>query len=218
MNLTWLVYLSAGVLASIGAGLLAWQKHRWASWKNNRFRQSIYIEDWKKHPPIVWFLGIAEQRRKEKVDLELYEGISFLRNAVTIGKGAAISGDMLIEKLAEHGGLLSPVYAKMLRLLRQNQKEDAIVSFSDTARTELSKDFARLLLQWDELDPRELTETLVSHQRNIQEARITLQKRRDEWISDLIYLPVVVNVMLVFLNFIYVAYFLDQKQMLTMLM
>lgn len=218
MNLTWMVYLLAGVLASIGTGLLVYQKRRWSSWKNSRFRQSTYIEDWGKYPPIVWLTRMTEQRKKEKVDLELYEGISFLRNVVTIGKGAAISGDTLIAKLAEHGGLLSPAYAKMLRLLRQNQKEDAIVSFSNTAKTELSKDFARLLLQWDELDPKELTETLISHQKNIQEARITVQKRRDEWISDLIYLPVVVNVMLVFLNFIYVAYFLDQRQMLTMLM
>jgi hypothetical protein len=102
--------------------------------------------------------------------------------------------------------------------LRKNQKEDAIQSFIETVGSEFSKDFARLLTQWDEIDPRELTETLLSHQKNIREVRLTVQKRRDEMISDLIYLPVVVNVMLVFLNFIYVAYFLEQKQMLTMLM
>jgi hypothetical protein len=33
-------------------------------------------------------------------------------------------------------------------------------------------------------------------------------------ISDLIYLPVVVNKLVIFINFIYVAYFIDQKEML----
>jgi uncharacterized protein YneF (UPF0154 family) len=47
---------------------------------------------------------------------------------------------------------------------------------------------------------------------------MTVQKRRDETVSDLIYLPVVINVMLVFINFIYVGYFIDQKEMLTILL
>jgi hypothetical protein len=52
----------------------------------------------------------------------------------------------------------------------------------------------------------------------MNEVSLTLRKKRDETISDLIYLPVVVNLMIVFINFIYVAYFLDQKEMLTLLL
>jgi len=88
--------------------------------------------------------------------------------------------------------------------------------FSAKVGTPISGDFARLLVQWDDIDPRELLETLLSHQKNIKEVRITTQKRRDEMISDLIYLPAVLNVMLIFINFIYVAYFIDQRDLLTM--
>ena len=73
-------------------------------------------------------------------------------------------------------------------------------------------------VQWDEIDPKQVLETLQSHQKSIREARLTIQKRRDETVSDLIYLPVVVNIMLIFINFIYIGYFIDQREMLTVLL
>jgi hypothetical protein len=106
----------------------------------------------------------------------------------------------------------------MLRLLRLNKKTDAISYFAEAVNTNAAKEYGRLLIQWDEIDPRELMETLISHQKNMNEVSLTLRKKRDETISDLIYLPVVVNLMIVFINFIYVAYFLDQKEMLTLLL
>lgn len=169
--------------------------------------------------PIISLISISMNKsKKQKMDMEIYEAISFLRNITAIGKGNSASADTIIEQLAQHRGLLSPVYNKMLRYLRQNQKEAAIQYFSDAVGTEISKDFARLLIQWDEIDPGQLMETLLSHQKNIKEVRITIQKRRDEIVSDIIYLPVVTNVMLVFINFIYVGYFIDQKEMLTVLL
>ena len=51
----------------------------------------------------------------------------------------------------------------------------------------------------------------------MREDRLTKQKRRDEMVSDLVYFPVVVNAMAVLMNFIYVAYFLQQKEALNVL-
>jgi hypothetical protein len=159
-----------------------------------------------------------KKRRKERMDREIQEGISFLRNAIAIGRGKVAGSDPMIEELCGHRGLLSPIYGQMLRLLRHNKKTDAISYFSEAVNTDAAKEYGRLLIQWDEIDPRELMETLISHQKNMNEVSLTLRKKRDETISDLIYLPVVVNLMVVFINFIYVAYFLDQKQMLTLLL
>jgi hypothetical protein len=158
------------------------------------------------------------KRRKERMDREIQEGISFLRNAIAIGRGKVAGSDPMIEELCGHRGLLSPIYGQMLRLLRLNKKTDAISYFAEAVNTNAAKEYGRLLIQWDEIDPRELMETLISHQKNMNEVSLTLRKKRDETISDLIYLPVVVNLMIVFINFIYVAYFLDQKEMLTLLL
>ena len=176
--------------------------------------------------PRRWVMGhvttsvkeYKNKRRRELLDREITDGISFLRNAIAIGRGKVAGTDAMIEELCEHRGLLSPIYGQMLRLLRQNKKTEAISYFAEAVRTDSAKEFGRLLIQWDEIDPVELMETLLSQQKSMKEVNMTLRKRRDETISDLIYLPVVINLMVVFINFIYVAYFLDQKEMLTLLM
>lgn len=158
--------------------------------------------------------GILEKGRREKMNMEIYEAISFLRNITILGRGSACSSDTMLELLVERKGILAPIYGRMLQMLRQNQPGEAVVYFSEKVNTDIGKDFARLIVQWDAVDPRHLMETLLSHQKNIREVRMTALKRRDEVISDLIYLPVVVNIMLIFINFIYVGYYVDQRELL----
>jgi len=161
-----------------------------------------------------WF----RRRRAEKVDEEIYESISFLRNITALGKGRKVGADFIIEQLSLRNGVLQPVYVRMLGFLRLGNKEEAIEFFANEAPTAIGKEFGGLLLQWDDMDPIELTEILISHQKNIKEVKMTIRKKRDEMISDLIYAPVVVNVFLVFINFIYVAYFMEQHELLRTLL
>ena len=155
--------------------------------------------------------------REKKMDREIFESITFLRNLASIEKGRSSSTDYIIEKLSEHNGLLQPIFIRMLNLLRVNQpKEAAAAFFSQKVGTPAARDFAGLLIQWDRLEPGELLETLLSYEKSMKAVRLTDQKRRDEIVSDLIYFPVVVNILAIFINFIYVAYFIDQKEMLRM--
>lgn len=218
MNLSIMVYFAVTVAAGTGIALARKEYYNQQLWKAKRWRTQLKRFTLREYPPIYWILATLDKHKMEKMDMEIYEAISYLRNITAIGSGGFVSADAIIEQLAEHRGFLSPIYVRMLRLLRQNQKEKAIEYFSEAVGTEISKDFVRLLIQWDEINPKELMETLLSHQKNIKEVRLTIQKRRDETISDLIYLPVVINVMLLFINFIYVGYFIDQKEMLTMLL
>ena len=152
------------------------------------------------------------------MDREIFESITFLRNLAAIERGKNSSADSVIEKLSENNGLLQPVFLKMLNLLRVNQLKEAAALFSKMVGTAASKDFANLLVQWDRMEPSELSETLLSYEKNMRAVRLTEQKKRDEIVSDLIYFPAVVNIIFIFINFIYVAYFIDQKDMLQMLM
>lgn len=161
-------------------------------------------------------IALIKKNKAQKMDREIFEGITFLRNLAAISKGADTSTDYIIQKLAEHTGILQPIYLNMLSQLRMNKKREAILSFYQEVGTPISKDFARLLIQWDEISPSELSETLLSYEKSIKEIRITSQKRRDEIVSELIYFPVVLNVLIIFINFIYVAYFIQQKELLQM--
>ena len=156
--------------------------------------------------------------REKKMDREIFESITFLRNLASIEKGRSSSTDYIIEQLSEYNGLLQPIFIKMLNLLRVNKPKEAASLFAQKVGTQAARDFAGLLIQWDRLEPGELLETLLSYETSMKAVRLTNQKRRDEVVSDLIYFPVVVNILVIFINFIYVAYFLDQKEMLQMFM
>jgi len=157
------------------------------------------------------------KRRGERIDKEIYESISFLRNIIALGNGRRVGSDYIIEQLSHKEGILQPVYIRMLRFLRVGKLEEAVKSFSGEAFTPIALDFGDLLLKWDALDPLELTEILISHQKNIKEVKSTVQRKQDEIISECIYFPVVLNVFVIFINFIMVAYFMEQQLMFNLL-
>ena len=67
------------------------------------------------------------------------------------------------------------------------------------------------------MPPGDLLNTVEVYRSALREDRLTRQKRRDEMVSDLVYFPVVVNAMAVLMNFIYVAYFIQQRDALNVL-
>ena len=170
-----------------------------------RYSKKLRLREWLK------------KQREEKIDKELYESISLLRNIITLGNGRAAGSDYIVELLSHREGILQPVYVRMLRFLRIGKLEDAVKAFSDEAVTPVGGEFGNLLLKWDSLDPIELTEILISYQKSIKEAKRTSQRKQDEIVSEVIYLPVVLNILIIFINFIVVGYFMEQKYMLSMM-
>ena len=161
---------------------------------------------------------ILKNLREQSMDKEIIEAIAFLRNLATLDRGKTSSSDYIIERLSEQNGILQPIYVKMLSLLRINQPDEAAEYFAQKVGTTAGRDFAGLLIQWDRLDPSALLETLLSYEKSIKAVRVTYQKKRDEMVSELVYFPVVVHILVIFVNFIYVAYFIDQKELLQMFM
>jgi hypothetical protein len=159
--------------------------------------------------------SLQELMQKDRKDREIYEAISFLRNVTAVGMSGSMSADLALQRLSENKGVLQPVYAKTLGLLRMNKREEAAKRFGEAVGNGLGLDFIRVVLQWDDIDPRELTASLISYQKSLKEMRVTARKKRDELLSDLIYIPVIVNILLIFLNFIFVAYFAEQRDMLS---
>jgi len=158
-----------------------------------------------------------KKRKEEKIDKEIYESISFLRNLIALGGGRRVGADYITELLSHREGVLQSVYIRMLRFLRLGKLEEAVKAFSEEAATPIGAEFGGLILKWDTLDPIELTEILISYQKNIKEVRSTAQRKQDEMISEFIYFPVVLNIFIIFINFIVVGYFMEQKHMFNML-
>lgn len=209
-NIAILVYIIDFFLLASGIRLLLQNKGRFRYYAN-KDKALNYIDSLKK---FMEGTDLKKASRTRKVEKEIYEAISFLRNILTLNAGKEVRGDVLMEKLAARKGVLQPVYGKMLGLTRLNRASEAVLAFNDSACPTSGKELASLLIKWDEMNPDELGEILISIQRAARERRTTEQKKRDELISDLVYLPVVLNVLVIFINFLYVSFFLDQQEML----
>ena len=114
-------------------------------------------------------------------------------------------------------GLLKETYLKMLSLLRTGHEKEAEKAMREAVDTEAGREFASLLGTWEYLKPEQLSKSIESYRSSIREACITRQKKKDALISDFIYFPATANVFLVFMNFIYISYFMEQKEMFQMI-
>jgi hypothetical protein len=162
-------------------------------------------------------ISFLSKRYSDRKDTEIYQSIALLRNMIKANKFSKLSSDYMIEQIAIYSDLLRNTYFKVLNMLRLNRRQEAIQLFYSEVGTKVSLDFGRLIIEIENMENRELDEILISLQKNIREERITKLKKNDEMISDLLYLPVVINVLLIFINFLYVSYFINQKNVFSML-
>lgn len=161
-------------------------------------------------------IKLLKLAKQDKVDRAIYEDLSYLHNLIVAHKGM-ISSDAVISSLAERDGILKKTYINMLSLMRTGRVREAEEYMKNETNTEIGNEFAALLTAWEHIPPQQLKEVIVSHRISIKETCITRQKKREEMISDFIYFPATMNVFLIFINFIYISYFMQQKGLFEML-
>lgn len=152
--------------------------------------------------PFFYFNRIFCQHEKRKADSELLEIIGFLKNLVMLQSRNSVGAEYIIAELASVAEFTKPAFHVMLNKLRLNKKAEAYEAFSSAIDTDLGRDLAHLLIELDELKPRDLQEVLLMQQRQAQSIKSTRIRRSDETISVLVYLPVVAAIMVIFLDFI----------------
>ncbi len=154
-------------------------------------------------------------RRKDRLMLELSESLAYIRNIAVLGQAGQISAELLLSELSDFAKLLGPVFSDMAVSLRQGDKNRASEALYSVLGESSARDIGSFLASWEDIPPAELIQSIDLYRSGLTEARLTKQRRRDEVISDLVYFPVVLNCMVVLLNFLYVAYFLQQKELLS---
>jgi hypothetical protein len=162
----------------------------------------------------AWIEGaLPRSRRDERANREIFEAICTARNTIAASGGAHVTADVLFEQFARSGGELAPAFGRALALLRVNRKDEMARRFAEEVNTPAAADFIRIIARWDDVSPEKLSSTLFSYQSAIKEARTTALKRRNEIYSDLIYFPAVLNVLTVLMNFIFVSYYIEQRDL-----
>jgi len=161
--------------------------------------------------------SILKKRKKELMDRSIFDAISYIRNLIATQKGGRISADVLLEQLSQTDSIIAPNFKRALTRLRMGKKEEMAEAFADEIGTDVARDLIRIILRWDQVEPAKLASTLHSYQCAIKESRTTRIKRTNETFSDLLYLPVILNVLLVLVNFLFVGYFIEQRELIKQL-
>lgn len=163
--------------------------------------------------PFGFIKGVIVKSDKEKKDTELFGCLSLLKNMI-VQKDDQISADFIIENLAQSMSITKPAFLQMLARFRMNKVKEAEEAFYAEIGTDLSKEIASLLMQMDQLDPAEFEEIVISKQAFVREYKKTRESRKAEAISDLIYIPIVVDAIIVLMNFLIIAYFIPQQDLI----
>ena len=171
----------------------------------------------RKSAPYKKLKQFALSRKREAMQRDLAESLSYIKNLVVIGRGENMSAQLLLEELSELSKDLGPVFLSMARCVQLFDKQTAAQQLYHALPFSYAKDIGEFLAGWEDVPPADLLNTVEVYRSALREDRLTKQKRRDEMISDLVYFPVVVNAMAVLMNFIYVAYFLQQREALSVL-
>jgi len=156
---------------------------------------------------------VVSARQKEKMQKELMQSLSYIRNNVILGRGNNLSSEILMEELAANTDALKPAFQDMEHYLHVYDTDKAEKVLYEYLNTGISKDIGRFLAQWESIPASELLKTIEIYMDSLREEFIEQKRRKDEIISDIVYFPVVLNAMLVLLDFVYVAFFIEQQKL-----
>ena len=202
-------------LCSFWAGVfLINNKESWDLKKRSQFYLGKISASAKTSAPYIAWKKILAARKKEKLLAELVQSLAYIKNITILGRGRTVSAVLLLEELSEMFPLLSDVYLEMARALSLNERQKAEEALFIETDLEFARDVGSFLASWEDIPPDELLGSIETYMQALRDERATRIKKRDELISDLIYFPVVINCMAVLLNFVYVAYFVEQKEAL----
>ena len=170
----------------------------------------------KKAAPVAVLYGFRASHNKNRLKDELLDALSYVKNIAILGRAESISAGMLFEELADVSDLLSPVFLEMARCSAFNDRDGAAEALHKVIYENYASEIGIFFAGWEDVPPETLVQSIDVFRSALAEERYTRLRKRDEAISDLIYFPVVLNCAAVLLNFLYVAYFLEQKELLSL--
>ncbi len=157
--------------------------------------------------PFGLILNLIQKDEILTKEEELYSSMSLLQNLITQHEHRPVGALYLIEFLKRDSTLTKLAYNRMIAKLQMNDRQGAIDAFSDTVGSPNAREFAKLLVNLDDVPPAQMRESLISRQDFMEQTSLTKAKKRAELGSDIMYIPILLTVMLIVVNMIYLCYF-----------
>lgn len=150
-------------------------------------------------------IDFSKSRFKEEQDKEIYSALVQLKNLAIATKDKPLATDFILRQLAKFSKKTRVVFNHTLVLWRENNEEVACEYFSETIGTKLANEFANFVVKLDKVNPDELIEQLQVLQEGYRERNITKEQKRQELISSIAFMPIVISSLVVMMNFIIIT-------------
>lgn len=170
---------------------------------------SPIMDIFNKKTPFAMVLELFKNNYRKKIDLELYNSISQLKNLVIVQKDHPMSADFLIEQLVRFTNKTKIIYLHTLSIMREGKDKDAIAYFKQSIQSKLGTDFANILAKLDYINPAELKQQLVLTQSSYRNEKVTMKLAQEEMLSHIIFLPIIAVAIVILLNFVIITVWLD---------
>jgi hypothetical protein len=149
---------------------------------------------------IDWF----KKRYNEKINIELYSLLTQLKN-IAINEDNLYSIEFMINQLLKSANLTKDLLSNYLLKYRTCREDEAIEYFLNRLNTPLSKDFLAIIMKLDKLAPGELINQIELAKFKFREDRNTKKKGKQESLSNLVFLPIYIPVLVIILNFVMIV-------------
>lgn len=167
------------------------------------------VEFTAKGKPTVWHKVLEKIKDvdRNRKDDEILESLALLKNIVVQQKDSPVGISYILENLAQNADYTKAAYLKMINLLNLGKKEMAVEAFCMEVDTQIGKELASLLIQFDNLNTGELEQAVMLKQNFVKEKKKTRNNQKNQIISALIFAVVFFGLMVELFNFVYVAFF-----------
>ena len=130
----------------------------------------------RKSAPYRKLQQFAAGRRREAMQRDLAESLSYVKNLVVIGRGENMSAQLLLEELSELSKDLGPVFLSMARSIQMFDKETAARQLFEALPFSYAKDIGEFLAGWEDIPPSDLLNTVEVY-RSALRMRFRLRSR-----------------------------------------
>ncbi len=159
--------------------------------------------------PLSIFMDLARKNYLHNVELELFSILTVLKNLIITSKHEPMSAETIIMNVIDFANLTKKHFYGFLTLYRVGKVEQAYEYFKIEIGTKLGEDFASILIKLDVANPSEFIQQLELYQGTIRDRCVTNKMKKDKLISDFAFIPVVGILLLILLNLVAIAMFID---------
>lgn len=160
----------------------------------------------KRHTPFGIIMKYINEENKKKKDAELYGIITQLQNIAITQKDEPTTLTYMLRRIVKFSKKTKPAFIEMLKYIDINEMGKAKENFVKHIGTSLSRDFAHILIELDNIEPKKVIDQLdVLNERILNENKLNKQKNAERF-SNIIYLLPTVLVFAILINFIIIIF------------